>query len=106
MSSRQRTLERQMLRQQVERDNAKERAKMIKKRKTPTDPLGINRNYDLFLAAWYKKHYSKKRVIDTNDNITTVNKKPNLSKSKRHNKGIKGLLSRLKSNKKINFSKS
>jgi hypothetical protein len=125
MSSLSRTMERRILRSRAEKDNAKERAKALKKRggknKKPTASLGLERNINVFKRYWFGYHYESylsdknknKNKDKSKDTETRVIKRKGdkgkkNSKARRNTQKITGLLNKIRfmKNKKNNTTKN
>lgn len=94
MSSRLRSMERNLIKKQVEAENAPERSKLRKKRKDQTASLPIERNAVLFKRKWNDHHYPSVEVIDKDGNTTSVSKRKPVKK-KHHFLSGKQLVSRM-----------
>ena len=96
MSSMLRSMERSLIRHQVEEENAPKRTKLRMKRKNPTDKLSIERNVILFKRAWFKHHYGVKEIVDEKGNTTTtIAKRKKIKRTNPHTSG-NNLISRLR----------
>lgn len=94
MSSRLRSMERNLIKKQVEAENAPERSKLRKEREDPTTSLPIERNAVLFKRKWNDHHYPSVEVIDKDGNTTSVSKRKSVKK-KHHFLSGKHLVARM-----------
>ena len=80
MSSRLRSMERNLIKKQVEAENAPERSKLRKEMEDPTASLGVERNAILFKRKWNDHKYPSVEVVDKDGNTTSVSKRKPIKK--------------------------